>query len=149
VLINTTGADLRSASTTITRSLCEQVLTTPIHWAKAVNFPETTTHAVDFGPGGISGIGPLTARLLEGRGVRVVVVGDKSKGSAELYDHNVLKYEQAWAKKFAPRLVKTRLVDIHLTRRNCLLSDLAAMALSISTLRSLVSLASLPSWWPA
>jgi fatty acid synthase subunit alpha len=83
-------------------------LTTPIHWAKAVNFPETATHAVDFGPGGLSGIGPLTSRLLEGRGVSVVVVGDKSKGPADLYNVNVVKYEEAWAKKFAPRLVKTR-----------------------------------------
>ena len=53
---------------------------------KATNFPETATHAVDFGPGGLSGIGPLTARNLEGRGVRVVVVGEKGKGGAELYD---------------------------------------------------------------
>ena len=66
----------------------------PIHWAKATNFPETATHAIDFGPGGLSGIGPLTARLLEGRGVRVVIVGDKGKGGAELYNAESVKYEQ-------------------------------------------------------
>jgi fatty acid synthase subunit alpha len=103
-----TGQDIRTLSGSITRSLCEQVFTTPIHWAKVVAFDEKATHAVDFGPGGVSGIGPLTASVLEGRGVRVVVVGDKAKGPAELYDSNKVHYEQAWAKKFAPRLVKTR-----------------------------------------
>jgi fatty acid synthase subunit alpha len=102
------GADLRSSPGSITRTLCEQVLTTPIHWANAVAFDEKATHAVDFGPGGVSGIGSLTASLTEGRGVRVVVVGDKAKGPAELYDSNKVQYEEAWAKKFAPRLVKTR-----------------------------------------
>jgi fatty acid synthase subunit alpha len=48
------------------------------------DFPETATHAIDFGPGGTSGIGPLTARNLDGRGVRVVVVGEKGKGGAEV-----------------------------------------------------------------
>ena len=34
----------------------------------------------------MSGIGPLSARNFDGRGIRVVVVGDKGKGDAELYD---------------------------------------------------------------
>jgi len=61
----------------ITRSLCEQIFTSPIHWTKATDFPETATHTIDFGPGGLSGIGPLTAKNFEGRGVRVIVAGDK------------------------------------------------------------------------
>ena len=48
------------------------------------DFPETATHAIDFGPRGTGGIGPLTARNLDGRGVRVVVVGEKGKGGAEV-----------------------------------------------------------------
>ncbi|EIW51495.1 uncharacterized protein TRAVEDRAFT_41081 [Trametes versicolor FP-101664 SS1] len=70
--------------------------------SKATDFPETATHAVDFGPGGLSGIGPLTSRNLEGRCVRVVIVGDRSKGPAELYDAQNIKTEQWWAKKFSP-----------------------------------------------
>jgi fatty acid synthase subunit alpha, fungi type len=46
----------------------------------------------------MSGIGPLTARLLEGRGVRVVIVGDKGKVGAELYNSEGVKYEQWWSK---------------------------------------------------
>jgi hypothetical protein len=67
-------------------SLCDQIFTSPIQWTAATNFPETATHAIDFGPGGTSGIGPLTARNLDGRGVRVIIVGDKGKGGAEVYD---------------------------------------------------------------
>ena len=40
------------------------------------DLPEGTTHAIDIGAGGLSGIGPLTARNLDGRGVRVVVIGE-------------------------------------------------------------------------
>ncbi|OJT02257.1 Fatty acid synthase subunit alpha [Trametes pubescens] len=101
------GSDLRSVDGSLTRALCDQIFTLPIHWSKATDFPETATHAVDFGPGGLSGIGPLTSRNLEGRGVRVVIAGDKSKGPAELYDAQNIKTEQWWAKKFSPRLVKT------------------------------------------
>ena len=99
-------------SGSLTRSLCEQIFTQPIHWSKATNFPETATHAIDFGPGGLSGIGPLTARNLEGRGVRVVVAGDKAKGPAELFDAQNVKTEQWWVKKFTPSLVKTRSVTL-------------------------------------
>ena len=66
------------------------------------------THAIDFGPGGLSGCGPMTARNLDGRGVRVIVVGDKNKGIAELLDAQDIKREAWWNKKFMPSLVKTR-----------------------------------------
>ncbi|KAG8724432.1 3-oxoacyl-[acyl-carrier-protein] synthase [Ceratobasidium sp. 395] len=49
-------------------------------------FPDTATHAIEFGPGGMSDIGSLTVRDLDGRGVRVVIVGDKGKSGAEVYD---------------------------------------------------------------
>jgi malonyl CoA-acyl carrier protein transacylase len=69
----------------ITRSITEQIFTLPLHWTKAIDFPETATHAIDFGPGGANGVGPIVSRILSGRGVRVIVLGDKSKGD-ELYD---------------------------------------------------------------
>ncbi|KAF5368132.1 hypothetical protein D9615_010216 [Tricholomella constricta] len=53
---------------------------------KATDFPETATHAIDFGPGGLSGIGPLTASNLDGRGVRIVIAGHRGKEDAELDD---------------------------------------------------------------
>lgn len=101
---------MRDFKGSITRSLCDQIFTAPIHWTKATDFPEAATHAIDFGPGGLSGIGPLTARNLDGRGVRVIVVGDKGKGDAELYDTSNIRYEDWWSKEFAPGLIRTRYV---------------------------------------
>lgn len=100
------GSDLRSVES-LTKSLCDQIFTMPIHWTKATAFPDTATHAVDFGPGGLSGIGGLTARNLDGRGVRMIIIGEKGKGSSELYTCSGVKYESWWSKKFSPQLVKT------------------------------------------
>ncbi|KAI0787467.1 fatty acid synthase [Fomes fomentarius] len=108
------GSDLRSVDGSLTRALSEQIFILPIHWSLATKFPDTATHAIDFGPGGLSGIGPLTARNLEGRGVRVVVAGDKAKGVAELFDAQKIKTEQWWSKKFSPALVKTSDGSIHI-----------------------------------
>ena len=102
------GSDFRNLKTSVTCSLCDQIFIKPIDWTKATGFPESATHAVDFGPGGISGIGPLTARNLDGRGVRVIVVGEHSKGDAELSECASVKYEDWWSKKWSPGLVRTR-----------------------------------------
>lgn len=50
----------------------------------------------------------LTARNLDGRGVRVIVMGDKDKGDAELFNSLDIMYESCWNKKWAPGLVRTR-----------------------------------------
>ena len=71
--------------TSLTRALCDQIFTMAMHWTQATNFSQTATHAVDFGTGIPSGIGPLKALKPE-HGVRVIVVGDKSKSVAELFD---------------------------------------------------------------
>ncbi|EKM78079.1 hypothetical protein AGABI1DRAFT_61049 [Agaricus bisporus var. burnettii JB137-S8] len=109
-----TGEDMRNMTGSITRSLCDQIYTAPIHWTKATDFPETATHAIDFGPGGLSGVGPLSARNFDGRGIRVILVGDSGKGDAELYDSLSVKHEDWWSKKFAPSLVRTSDGTIHL-----------------------------------
>jgi fatty acid synthase subunit alpha, fungi type len=65
---------------------------------------------IDFGPGGVNGIGPLTARNLGGRGIRVIILGDNGRGEAEFSDIEDVQYEDSewWSKKYAPGLVKTR-----------------------------------------
>lgn len=99
---------MRALQSSFTRSLCEQIFTLPIHWAKATNFPESATHAIDFGSGGVSGIGPLTARNFDGRGIRVIVVGERGRGDAELYSSVEVKYEEWWNKRWSPNLIRTR-----------------------------------------
>lgn len=108
LVVSLAGSDLRSLSTSLVTSLCDQIFTSPIHWNKATSFPESATHAIDFGPGGASGIGPLTGRNLEGRGIRIVVPGEKGKVGAEIYAATGAKRETKWVEKFSPRLVKTK-----------------------------------------
>ena len=137
---------MRDFEGSITRSLCEQICTAPIHWTKATNFPETATHAIDLGPGGLSGIGPLTARNLDGRGVRVIVVGYQGKGDAELYNSLDVKYEEWWSKKYAPRLVRTRYVIVWNDFCKAELMFYLVTVLSTSIPPCLVSSARHPSW---
>ncbi|KAI0264369.1 fatty acid synthase [Gloeopeniophorella convolvens] len=108
------GSDLRKLSGSLTRSICDQIFTQPLHWSKATDLPAGATHAVDFGAGGVSGIGPLTARNLDGRGVRVIVIGDKGRGDAEFYSVGGVKTEQSWVKKWTPGLVKTSDGKVHI-----------------------------------
>lgn len=98
---------MRLLKSSITRSLCKQIFLSPIYWTKATDFPDSATHAIDFGPGGLSGIGPLTARNLDGRGVRVIIAGDRGKGDVELYHSADIKYEVWWSKEWSPNLVRT------------------------------------------
>ncbi|KAG8974078.1 3-oxoacyl-[acyl-carrier-protein] synthase, partial [Tulasnella sp. 427] len=101
------GEDIRQHPGSIAKSLCDQIFTMPIHWAKATGFPDTATHAIDFGPGGLSGIGGLTARNLEGRGVRVLIIGEKGRNGAEVYDVANVRTEKWWERAFQPALIKT------------------------------------------
>jgi fatty acid synthase subunit alpha, fungi type len=94
----------------LTRSITEQVFTKHIHWTKATDFPDAATHAVDFGAGGLNGIGPLTARNLDGKGVRMIVLGEKGKGDSEFFSIQDVQYAQSWHNKWSPKLVKTRFV---------------------------------------
>jgi malonyl CoA-acyl carrier protein transacylase len=105
------GSDLRKLSSSLVTSLCDQIFTSPIHWIKATSFPDSATHAIDFGPGGASGIGPLTGRNLEGRGVRIIVPGEKGKVGAEVYAAKGTKPETKWVEKYSPKLVKTKYVS--------------------------------------
>ena len=104
------SSDLRKITTSLTRLLCDQTFILPLHLLKATNFPKTATHAIDFGHRGLSGIGPLTARNFEGRGVRIIILSEKGKAGAELYGFGGVKYEDWWAEKWTPKLVKTRCV---------------------------------------
>jgi fatty acid synthase subunit beta len=56
----------------------------------------------------MSGIGPLTAKNFDGRGIRVIVVGDKGKGDAELYSSVEVQYEEWWSRCWSPNLIRTR-----------------------------------------
>ncbi|CAD6885141.1 unnamed protein product [Tilletia caries] len=102
------GSDLRAHTEEgIPRSILRQIFDRPVHWSKATNVGSSVTHCVDFGTGGLSGIGGLTAFNLQGRGVRVIIASGMHREAAELYDLHKVQREERWSQAFRPRLVKT------------------------------------------
>jgi hypothetical protein len=89
----------------------------------------------------------MTARNLDGRGVRVLVLGDKGKGVAELFDGKNIRYEEWWNKKYMPGLIKTRYVVLLMVYWRSLIPA-AATAPFISIHLSLASSASHQLWSP-
>ncbi|CAD6973019.1 unnamed protein product, partial [Tilletia controversa] len=81
------GSDLRAHTEEgIPRSILRQIFDRPVHWSKATNSGSSITHCVDFGTGGLSGIGALTAFNLQGQGVRVIIASGMHREAAELHD---------------------------------------------------------------
>ncbi|KAI1082890.1 beta subunit of fatty acid synthase [Whalleya microplaca] len=111
-----TGADLREeVKGDIVPALIRMITRDPVNWEKATTFPEAT-HVLDFGPGGISGLGILTSRNKEGTGVRVILAGTIDGAAqevgykSELFDRDeehAVVYANDWVKEYGPRLVKT------------------------------------------
>ena len=111
-----TGKDLREQTKgNIVPALVRLITRDPVNWETATVFPEAT-HILDFGPGGISGLGILTSRNKEGTGVRVILAGTidgtvtEVGYKPELFDRDeehAVKYAINWVKEFSPKLVKT------------------------------------------
>ena len=116
VLDTATGKDLRGeGGDNVVPALVRMITQDPVNWEQATVFPNAT-HLLDFGPGGISGLGVLTNRNKEGMGVRVILGGaiDGSNNEvgykAELFDRDeqhAVKYAEDWVKEHGPKLVKT------------------------------------------
>ena len=111
-----TGHDLRDQKAeNVVPEIVKMITTDQVDWRKATAFPKAT-HMLDFGPGGISGIGVLTNRNKDGTGVRTILAGTIESANSEvgykpeLFDRDVqhaVKYASDWVKEHAPRLVKT------------------------------------------
>ncbi|SGZ13219.1 BQ5605_C028g10556 [Microbotryum silenes-dioicae] len=105
------GSDLRSSSGSFLESLFTQIFTSPIYWGtKAINFPSSATHAIDFGTGGASGVGYLCVRCWEGRGIRTIMLGNRGSGNSsgqEAWTQSSIKRDTRWTEAHSPRLVKT------------------------------------------
>lgn len=116
-LYNTSsGEDLRDGKDeNVVPALVRMITQDPVNWEKATVFPKAT-HIVDFGPGGISGLGVLTNRNKDGTGVRVILAGAMDGTNSEvgykpeLFDRDeehAVKYAVDWVKEHGPKLVKT------------------------------------------
>ncbi|KAL7270274.1 beta subunit of fatty acid synthetase [Rhizina undulata] len=113
-----TGEDLRTSgeSASIVSELVRMVTNLPVHWEKATAFTNAT-HILDFGPGGVSGVGVLTHRNKDGTGVRIILAGAFEGTNAEvgykpeLFDRDeehAVKYAVNWLKQHGPKLVTTK-----------------------------------------
>ncbi|KKY19773.1 putative fatty acid synthase beta subunit dehydratase [Phaeomoniella chlamydospora] len=111
-----TGENLQeSGSQDIVPDLVRMITHEPVNWERATVFPEAT-HVLDFGPGGISGLGVLTNRNKDGTGVRVILAGAIEGTNSEvgykpeLFDRDeghAVKYATNWLKEHGPKLIKT------------------------------------------
>lgn len=124
-----TGKDIRNeVKGNVVPTLVRLIIQDPVNWEKATIFPRAT-HVIDFGPGGISGLGVLTSRNKEGTGVRVILAGEIDGTVAEVGykselfnrdEEHAVKYAVDWVKEHGPRLVKTSInqtyVDTKMSR---------------------------------
>ncbi|POS73465.1 chain elongation-2 [Diaporthe helianthi] len=110
-----TGKDIRvEIKGNVVPTLIRLITRDTVNWEKATVF-ENATHVLDFGPGGVSGLGILTSRNKEGTGVRVILAGTVN-GSAsdvgykpEIFDRDeehAVKYAIDWVKEYGPKLIK-------------------------------------------
>ncbi|KAL4959185.1 tetrafunctional fatty acid synthase subunit FAS1 [Aspergillus stella-maris] len=109
-----TGGDLREISdASVVPALVRMITHDTVNWEQATGFPKAT-HIIDFGPGGISGLGVLTNRNKDGTGVRVILAGAMDGTNAEVgykpelfdRDEHSVKYAIDWVKEYGPRLMK-------------------------------------------
>jgi len=118
VFHTSTGKDLRDGSgdESIISELVNMITQQPVHWEAATVFPGAT-HILDFGPGGISGLGVLTHRNNDGTGVRIILAGafegtnNEVGYKPELFDRDsehAVKYAVNWLKEHGPKLVRTK-----------------------------------------
>ena len=131
VMNTNTGEDLRTGKhDNIVPELVHMITQASVDWEKATTF-QGATHIIDFGPGGISGLGVLTNRNKEGTGVRIILAGAMDGTNAEvgykpeLFDRDeehAVKYAVDWVKEHGPKLVKTTagqtFVDTKMSRLN-------------------------------
>lgn len=99
----------------IVPSLVRMITKEPVNWEQATVMPDAT-HILDFGPGGISGLGVLTNRNKDGTGVRVILAGTMDGTNTEvgykpeIFDRDAehaVKYATDWVKEFGPKLART------------------------------------------
>ena len=110
------GEDLRAQQDKdVVPDIIRMITSDPVNWELATAF-DGATHILDFGPGGISGLGVLTKRNKDGTGVHVILAGAMDGTNAEigykpeLFDRDeehAVKYAVDWVKIHGPKLVKT------------------------------------------
>lgn len=107
------GANFQELTDDVSPRVVECITLLPVNWEAATQFK--STHLLDFGPGGVSGLGVLTHRNKEGTGLRIVLAGaldiavdDEYGFKQEVFDRiRSVKWAPNWLHEYRPQLVKT------------------------------------------
>lgn len=108
------GANFQDSTGDVTQRVVECITLLPVNWEAATKFD--STHILDFGPGGVSGLGVLTHRNKEGTGSRIILAGaidvavdDEYGFKQEIFNKsaNSIKWAPNWLDEYKPQLVKT------------------------------------------
>ncbi|RLV86920.1 Fatty acid synthase subunit beta [Meyerozyma sp. JA9] len=105
-----------SSGETVVARVIRCITELKVDWESATNFK--STHLLDFGPGGVSGLGVLTHRNKDGTGSRIIIAGTLDTNSPddeygfkqEIFckAENSIKWAPNWLKQFKPKLTKTK-----------------------------------------
>ena len=120
--------------TNIVVALVRMITCSPVEWEQSTAWPkQKATYVLDFGPGGIVGVGLITHQNKEGSGLPVISVssmdgrGTDIGSKQELFNRNEkhpVQYHTDWRARFGPRLIKTTagqtFVDTRFSRLMCL-----------------------------
>lgn len=108
------GDNFQDSKGDVTQRVVECITLLPVNWEAATKFD--STHILDFGPGGVSGLGVLTHRNKEGTGSRIILAGaidvavdDEYGFKQEIFNKsaNSIKWAPNWLDEYKPQLVKT------------------------------------------
>jgi fatty acid synthase subunit beta len=105
--------------TNLVPMLVHMITHLPVQWELATQFTGAT-HIIDFGPGGLSGLGSLTHRNKDGTGVRVIIAGSLEGGGGiggqgEVFERGEggVRYNVDWVEQYRPRLIRVVHSVIH------------------------------------
>lgn len=109
------GENFQDNKGDVTANVIKCITQLPVHWEQATSFE--STHLLDFGPGGVSGLGVLTHRNKEGTGSRVIIAGsidnavDDDYGfKQEIFNRTIdsIKWAPNWLDEYKPKLATTK-----------------------------------------
>lgn len=102
-------------SSIFTLRLIEMICIRKLDWAKVLS-AHPTTHIIDFGPGGIHGIGKLSYKIVDGSGIQVIILETYSKIYSGIQNKNDLLslknqdvlFGKNWKREYQPKLCQIR-----------------------------------------
>lgn len=119
------GENLQTLNGSVVERLVKLIIEMPVDWERATDFK--STHILDFGPGGVSGLGILTHKNKDGTGTRIILAGtldysaqndDEYGFKQELFNTNSkVKFQPNWLNEFKPTLVKTSTGEIFINTK--------------------------------